>query len=284
MKRIGALLVAGAFALLAGCQSAPVTGRKQLMLVSEDSAIASSAQAYVEMLSPLEKQGKLDNNPAVTERIVAITERLIPQAIRYRPETANWQWSVKVIDDPKTVNAWCMAGGRMAFYTGLLVALKPTDDEIAQVMGHEIAHALAKHQAEKMSTAMATQVGVGFIGILAGDKYGGAAAQLAVAAAAVGVTLPNSREAESEADRIDIELAARAGYDPNAAVSLWQKMAKASGGGGKSDFMSTHPAPEKRQAALAVLVPQMLPYYLDKSPRQVYKLKPAPLSGTVGKQ
>ncbi|MFO1319956.1 MAG: M48 family metallopeptidase [Burkholderiales bacterium] len=284
MKRIGALLVAGAFALLAGCQSAPVTGRKQLMLVSEDSAIASSAQAYVEMLSPLEKQGKLDNNPAVTERIVAITERLIPQAIRYRPETANWQWSVKVIDDPKTVNAWCMAGGRMAFYTGLLVALKPTDDEIAQVMGHEIAHALAKHQAEKMSTAMATQVGVGFIGILAGDKYGGAAAQLAVAAAAVGVTLPNSREAESEADRIGIELAARAGYDPNAAVSLWQKMAKASGGGGKSDFMSTHPAPEKRQAALAALVPQMLPYYLDKSPRQVYKLKPAPLSGTVGKQ
>ena len=128
MKRIGALLVAGAFALLAGCQSAPVTGRKQLMLVSEDSAIASSAQAYVEMLSPLEKQGKLDNNPAVTERIVTITERLIPQAIRYRPETANWQWSVKVIDDPKTVNAWCMAGGRMAFYTGLLVALKPTDD------------------------------------------------------------------------------------------------------------------------------------------------------------
>lgn len=277
MKSIGTLLVAGVLATLVGCQSAPVTGRKQLMLVSEDSAIASSAQAYVEMLSPLEKQGKLDNNPAVTARIVDITERLIPQAIRYRPETANWQWSVKVIDDPKTVNAWCMAGGRMAFYTGLITALKPTEDEIAQVMGHEIAHALAKHQAEKMSTAMATQVGVGFIGILAGERLGGPAAQLAVAAAAVGVTLPNSREAESEADRIGIELAARAGYDPNAAVSLWAKMGKASGGSGKGDFMSTHPAPEKRQAALAALVPKMMPYYQDKSPKPVFKLKSVPI-------
>lgn len=283
MKKIAALLLAGIVAAMAGCKSAPVTGRKQLMLVSEDSAIASSAQAYVEMLGPLQKQGKLDNNPAVTEKIVEITERLIPHAIHYRPETANWQWSVKVVDDPKTVNAWCMAGGRMAFYTGLIVALKPSDDEIAQVMGHEIAHALAKHQAEKMSTAMATQVGVGFVGILAGDKLGGAAGQLAVAAAAVAVTLPNSREAESEADRIGIELAARAGYDPNAAVTLWQKMGKASGGGGKGDFLSTHPAPEKRQAALAALVPQMMPFYQDKSPRPVFKLKPMPLAVPAGK-
>jgi len=111
--------------LLAACQSAPVTGRKQLILVSEDSAIASSASAYVEMLTPYQKQGKLDNDPAVTRRITEITERLIPHAIAYRPETAEWAWSVKVIDDPKTVNAWCMAGGKMAFYTGLITALKP---------------------------------------------------------------------------------------------------------------------------------------------------------------
>jgi predicted Zn-dependent protease len=272
------LSVVAVTVFLAACKSAPVTGRKQLMLVSEDTAIESSASAYVEMLTPYQKQGKLDNDPAVTQRIVTITERLIPHAIAYRPETAQWAWSVKVIDDPKTVNAWCMAGGKMAFYTGLIVALKPSDDEIAQVMGHEIAHALAKHQAEKMSTAMATQVGAGLIGVIAGAKYGGAAAQAAVGAAAVAVTLPNSRTAESEADRIGIELAAKAGYDPKSAVTLWEKMGKLSGGGGKGDFMSTHPAPEKRQAALAELVPQMMPYYQDKNPRPVFKLRPQPLT------
>ncbi len=259
---------------LAACQSAPVTGRSQLLIVPEETAIASSKTAYLQMLSPLEKQGKLDNDPAVTKRIVTITERLVPHAINYRPETADWQWSVKVIDDPKTVNAWCMAGGRMAFYTGLIVALKPTDDEIAQVMGHEIAHALAKHQAEKMSQTMAKQVGLNVVGVLAGPKFSGLAMQAANSAAQVALTLPNSREAESEADRIGIELAARAGYDPRSAVTLWQKMAKVSGGSGKSDFLSTHPAPEKRQEALAALVPQMLPYFEDRSPRPVFRLKP----------
>ncbi len=281
--RSSAVLAVTAAVLLSACQSAPVTGRSQFMIVPESTAIASSATAYVEMLSPIQQQGKLDNDPAVTRRIVEITERLIPPAIKYRPETAQWAWSVKVIDDPKTVNAWCMAGGRMAFYTGLIVALKPTDDEIAQVMGHEIAHALAKHQAEKMSTAMATQIGAQAIGVLAGPRYGGLAAQAAVGAAAVAVTLPNSRGAESEADRIGIELAARAGYDPKAAVTLWQKMAKASGGGGKSDFMSTHPSPEKRQQALADLIPQMMPFYLDKSPRPVFKLKSEPLAAPAAK-
>lgn len=284
MKSLAALLLAASAALLGACQSAPVTGRKQLLIVPEETAIASSASAYVQMLSPYEKGGKLDNDPAVTQRITTITERLIPHAIRYRPETAKWQWSVKVIDDPKTVNAWCMAGGRMAFYTGLIVALQPSDDEIAQVMGHEIAHALAKHQAEKMSTTMATQVGAQVVGILVGDKYGGIAASAAVGAAAIAVTLPNSRQAESEADRIGIELAARAGYDPQAAVTLWAKMAKASGGGGRSDFMSTHPAPEKRQAALAALVPQMQPYYRDKAPRPVFRLESRPLGAPAAQK
>lgn len=271
MKR---LLIVCALIALAGCETNPVTGRKQFIVVSEDEAISSSTQAYAQMLQPLQQSGKLDNDPAVTARIVAITERLIPPAIAYRPETKDWQWSVKVVDDPKTVNAWCMAGGKMAFYTGLIVALKPTDDEIAQVMGHEIAHALAKHQAEKMSRAMATQLGVNAVAILTDARYAQMASQAAAAAAMVAVDLPNSREAESEADRIGIELAAKAGYDPKAAVTLWQKMAKVSGGSGKSDFLSTHLAPEKRMEALAALGPQMMPYYQDKSPRPVYKLKP----------
>ncbi len=271
MKR---LLIVCALLALAGCETNPVTGRKQFIVVSEDEAITSSTQAYAQMLQPLQQSGKLDNDPAVTARIVAITERLIPPAIAYRPETKDWQWSVKVVDDPKTVNAWCMAGGKMAFYTGLIVALKPTDDEIAQVMGHEIAHALAKHQAEKMSRAMATQLGVNAVAILTDARYAQMASQAAAAAAMVAVDLPNSRGAESEADRIGIELAAKAGYDPKAAVTLWQKMAKVSGGSGQSDFLSTHPAPEKRMEALAALEPQMMPYYQDKSPRPVFKLKP----------
>ncbi len=276
--RAARLLLTG-FALLAlaACETNPVTGRSQFIVVSEDTAIASSEQAYGQMLQPFQKSGKLDDDPATTARIVGITERLIPQAIAYRPETRDWQWSVKVVDDPKTVNAWCMAGGKMAFYTGLLVALKPTDDEIAQVMGHEIAHALAKHQAEKMSRAMVTQLGVNAVAILTDARYAQIASQAASAAAMVAIDLPNSREAESEADRIGIELAAKAGYDPHAAVTLWQKMAKVSGGAGQSDFLSTHPAPEKRMEALAALVPQMTPFYQDQSPKPVFKLKPLPL-------
>ena len=137
------------------------------MLVSEDSAIAASKQAYVEMLKPYAQKGKIDNNSALKDRIYRITERLIAQAIKMRPETKEWDWSIKIIDDPETVNAWAMAGGKMAVYSGLVEKLKPTDDELAQVLGHEIAHALAKHSAEKMSVAMASSIGVVAVGVVA---------------------------------------------------------------------------------------------------------------------
>ena len=276
MRKI--LLVLALLLTAAGCQSNPVTGRKQLMLVSEDSAIASSKEAYAAMLQPLAKEGKIDSDPATGARVREITGRLIAQAIKYRPETEKWEWSVTVIDDPKTVNAWCMAGGKMAIYTGLIQQIKPTDDELAQVMGHEISHALAKHTAEKMSRAMAMQVGLAAASVGAGasdSKYAGLALSGAAAAAVVALELPNSRSAESEADRIGIELAAKAGYDPNAAVTLWQKMGKVGGGDGSSrfDFLSTHPAPARRMETLAELAPQMMPYYQDKSPRPVFPLK-----------
>jgi predicted Zn-dependent protease len=277
------LLVLVVLATVAGCQSNPITGRKQLMLISEDTAIAESRQAYVAMLQPLAKEGKIDSQPATAERVREITSRLIAQAIKYRPETEGWEWSVKVIDDPKTVNAWCMAGGKMAIYTGLIQQIKPSDDELAQVMGHEISHALAKHTAEKMSRAMAMQVGMVGLGVAAAtqseSRYAGLAVSAASAAAIVALELPNSRSAESEADRIGIELAAKAGYDPNAAVTLWEKMGQVSGGGSsKFDFLSTHPAPAKRMETLAELVPQMMPYYQDRSPRPTYPLKDVPLA------
>ncbi len=273
--RVPALLTIAA--LLASCQSAPVTGRKQLMLVPESQAIEASTEAYAQVLAPISKQGKLNDNVAMKARVDKITSRLVAQAIKYRPETEAWDWQVAVIDDPKTLNAWCMAGGRMAIYSGIITQLNLTDDEIAQVMGHEIGHALAKHTAERMSTAMASDAALQIGAILLGN--GSAASQMGLQAAAVattvGVQLPNSRRQESEADRIGIELAAKAGYDPHAAPALWQKMVQATGTQGKSDFLSTHPAGEKRQEALAALIPQMMPFYADKSPRPEYRFKTA---------
>jgi len=234
------------------------TRRNQPMLVPEEQPIAPSKQAYTEMLQPIAKQGKLDNDPAVTRRVQAITNRLIAEAIKVRPETKKWDWSVEVIDDHKVGNAWCMAGGKMEIYTGLIKQVKPTDDELAQVMAHEISHALANHTAERMSVAMGTSLAVLAVGI-ATDNKGAAMAGTAVAAK-LAIELPNSRTSEAEADRMGIELAARAGYDPHAAVTLWQKMNKV-GGGSVPEFLSTHPAPENREQTLKALIPEMMPYY-----------------------
>ena len=244
--------------LLTACAT-NIAGRKQVMLVSESQAIEASKQAYSEMLAPLQQAGKLDSNQAQVKRINRITDRLVVQAKIKRPDSRNWEWSVKVIDDPDTVNAWCTAGGKMAIYTGLIQKLNPTDDEIAQVMGHEISHALLNHTAERMSVAMASDLALQ--AVITVTESSAATTSLASAAAQVALTLPNSRTSESEADVLGIELAAKAGYDPNAAVTLWQKMEQVSGNGGL-EFLSTHPAPENRQNKLRELIPSMMPYYL----------------------
>jgi len=236
-----------------------IAGRKQIMLVSEDSAIQASKQAYVSTLAPFEKEGKLDNNQSMVKRVNRITDKLIKQAIILRPQTKSWQWSVKVIDDPEMINAWCMAGGKMAIYSGLINKLSATDDEIAQVMGHEISHALANHSAERMSVAMAT--GLALQVLQSTTEASESTMGLTAAAAQVALTLPNSRLSESEADAIGIELAAKAGFNPEAAVTLWQKMGQANGNAG-FEFMSTHPAPENRQNSLRKMIPKMMPYYL----------------------
>ncbi len=257
--------------ILSACTTSP-TGRSQFMLVSPEQAISASKEAYIRTLQPLDDQGKIDSDPQLTARVKLITGRLISQAIEQYPHTRNWEWSVKVIDDPKMVNAWCMAGGKMAIYTGLLNKVKPTDDELAQVMGHEIAHALANHTAEKMSVQMATQMGMVALSVAAHDShYGGAALTGAALAASMAIQLPNSRDAETEADRMGIELAAKAGYNPHAAASLWQKMAKV-GGSSPPEFLSTHPAPGNRQKTLRQLAPQMMPYYEQQREHPVYAL------------
>jgi len=250
--------------MLSACANAPITGRSQLLVVSEEQAISMSESAYYEMLKEPAGKGRLDNDARLKQRVEKITARIIAQAIKFRPETAHWKWSIHIIDEPDTVNAWAMAGGRMALYTGLVKKIKPTDDELAQVLGHEISHALAKHTAEKMSIALATDMAVS---IFAPGNTN------AAKVATVAIELPNSRTAESEADRIGIELAARAGYNPNAAVTLWSKMAQ-QGNGKTIEFLSTHPAPQTRIDVLSRLAPQMMPYYRKKAAHPVYQFKP----------
>jgi predicted Zn-dependent protease len=251
MKQLLFLLLTAS--LVAACTTSP-TGRRQLMLISPDAAIVESKKAYLSTVSELDKENKLVDDPRLADKVQTITGRLVTEAIAMYPQSSGWEWSVAIIDDPDTVNAWCMAGGRMAVYTGLFEKLGLTDAEFAQIMGHEISHALANHTAERMSRAMATTLGV--IAVGAASDNTGVAMMGAAAAAKVALELPNSRTAEAEADRIGIELATRAGYDPDAAVTLWQKMAKV-GGNGPPEFMSTHPAPGNREAALARLTPEM---------------------------
>jgi predicted Zn-dependent protease len=274
MKFQKTLLSAALFAALAGCTTNPMTGRSQLSLVSEKQVIAQASSAYAKELSPWEKKGKVNNDPRLKARVDGITNRLVAQAIRYRRDSAQWDWQVTVIDDPETLNAYCLPGGRMAIYSGLIDKLHATDDEIAQVMGHEIGHALANHGAEKMSNSILAQ---GVVAVAAAsNKNGNAVMQGGTAVAQLGWLLPNSRGAESEADRIGIEIAARAGFEPAAAVSLWQKM-MAANGKGPPQFLSTHPAPDTRIKDLSALVSHMQPLYASasKSPVAVTSRMPA---------
>lgn len=257
----GVLLGIAMLMAMSGCSTNPITGRSQLMIVSEDSAIARSSGMYSSLIGELAESGKLSTDKEQIDRVKDITDRLITQAVTYRPQAKNWQWSVNVIDDPENVNAFCMAGGKMAVYSGLIEKLQPTDDELAQVMGHEISHALASHTAEKMSVQMASELAVVTATAMANPQNQQAVHDISALAAIALVNLPNSRTAEYEADKIGIELAAKAGYDPHAAVTLWSKMAKLSGGGSRFDFLSTHPSSPNRLEALAALEASMAPLY-----------------------
>ena len=259
----GALL---ATLLLTGCQTVNTTSggavgveRQQYMfsMLSSEEVNQSYAQSYAETLSEASSQGALETKSADANRLQSISKRLIKQVSTFRPDAAQWQWEVALIDSPE-INANCGPGGKIIFYTGILEKLQLTDAEIAAVMGHEIAHALREHSREAMSKAygvsLAKQGAAALLGLSDSSM------ELANAAVNYGMTLPNSRANENEADLIGLELAARAGYDPNAAVTLWQKMAKASQGS-SPEFMSTHPSSESRIAALQAAIPKVLPLY-----------------------
>jgi predicted Zn-dependent protease len=259
------LAMAVSAAFLPGCQTVETTqegavgvDRQQRMMVSAEEVHASSAKAYSQMMAEAQKKGALDRNAAQVQRVRAITQRLIPHTAVFRPDAAKWPWEVHVISIDE-VNAWCMPAGKMAMYTGLMERLKATDDEIAAVMGHEISHALREHARERISRQMGTQMAVGIAGALFG--VGELGQSLGNMVADVTLNLPNSRTHEVEADRMGVELAARAGFDPRAAISLWEKMAKTSNGGQPPKWLSTHPSHEDRISDLRAYSEKVMPLY-----------------------
>ncbi len=251
---------------LVGCQTVNTTSgdsvgvqRKQYMfsLLSTEQINQSSALQYQEMIQTAASKGMVERNTPNARRLEVIGQRLIKQAPYYRADAASWPWEVNLIKSPE-LNASCMPGGKIIFFSGIIEKLQLTDDEIAAIMGHEIAHALREHSREAMSKAYALEVGkLGLVTLLGLGEQG---MQLTNAAVEYGLTLPNSRSAETEADLLGIELAARAGYNPQAAVTLWQKMAQASSGA-PPEFLSTHPASASRINTLQAVVPKVLPIY-----------------------
>ena len=251
--------------LLGGCQTVETTkegavgvDRQQRMMVSEQDVNAAAQKQYAAMMAEAQKKNALDRDAAQVQRVKAITSRLVPQTAVFRPDAQKWAWEVHVLT-LNDVNAWCMPGGKMAVYSGLIEKLQATDDELAAVMGHEISHALREHSRESISRQMATQTAVGIAGALFG--VGELGQGLGNMVADVTLNLPNSRTNEVEADRIGVELAARAGYNPEAAITLWQKMAKLNSGGQPPKWLSTHPANEDRIKDLQVYAAKVMPLY-----------------------
>lgn len=216
--------------------------RKQTMMLASSTVNREAGKAYLQALGESGKKNQLNRDPAQVSRVRAIAQRLIPVTSTFRKDAPGWNWEVNVISSPE-INAWCMPGGKIAVYTGIIERLALTDDELAAVMGHEIAHALREHGRERASHALAQSIGFGAVGILLGLDE--SSMNLVDIISDLALNLPNSREHEREADRMGIELSARAGYDPRAAVTLWQKMGKA-GGAGPPQFLSTHPSSERR--------------------------------------
>lgn len=265
LKKAKWMVALGTTSLLVACTAMDTTSsgmvgieRKQYMssLVSEADLNQTAAQQYNQMISQARAQSALDVNQAQTQRVRTIAQRLIQQVGVFRPDAQQWNWEIHVINSDE-VNAWCMPGGKMAVYFGLINKTKATDDELAAVIGHEMAHALREHAREQMSQQMATNIGLSVLSAVTGSSLVG---DLGSTLTDVMFNLPNSRTHETEADRLGVELAARAGYDPRAAVTLWQKM-QALSGNGTPEFLSTHPSPASRINDLQVAAERVMPIY-----------------------
>ncbi|MCF8199313.1 MAG: M48 family metallopeptidase [Sulfuritalea sp.] len=215
-----------------------------------------AAQEYAQLKAQAAKQHALgpDNHPQV-KRLRAIAARIIPFAGRFNPNASHWKWEINLIGS-KQINAFCMPGGKIAFYSGILDTLKLSDDEVAMVMGHEIAHALREHARERAAKSQVTRLGATLLGELLGG--GGYTSALQIGGNLL--SLKFSRDDESEADIVGLDLAARAGFDPRAGVSLWQKM-MAANSRAPLEFLSTHPGGDGRIKKIEKHLPQVMPLY-----------------------
>ncbi|NOU10351.1 MAG: M48 family metalloprotease [Nitrospira sp.] len=262
-------LLAGGVALV-GCETNPYTGRKQLLMTSIGQEVQMGAQAFDQVKSDPKMRPSQD--PREVEPVKRVAARIVEAAKRskYAQMAQQFQWEVTIIKDDKTANAFALPGGKMAVYTGIFPMAK-TEAGLAAVMGHEVVHALARHGAERMSQGQAANVGMQIIGAAIGigsknPALGQAAMGALGVGAQVGVLLPFSRKHESEADYIGILLAADAGYDPRESVALWERMGHASGGGGQSEFLSTHPSHDTRIEQLKEWMPEAMAIYQKRTP------------------
>jgi predicted Zn-dependent protease len=244
-------------------------------LVPESQLEAAAMQQYTSIKQQARQHGALapDNHPQA-ERLRAIAKKLIPHATRWNERAAKWNWEINLIGS-KEVNAFCMPGGKIAFFSGLLSSLKLTDDEVAIVMGHEIAHALREHGRERaaksgLANAGAKIAGIGLSAIFGIDPNLSVAATGGVANLTM---LKFSRDDETEADVVGLDIVARAGYDPRAGIALWQKMAMVSKGA-PPQWFSSHPAGKNRIAEMRKRLPEVMPLYAKLKGKPVAELPP----------
>ena len=252
----------GFTALLAGNAQAQVdVGQASSMrkLIPAETLEASARQQYRQTLGEADSKGALapDDYPQL-KRLRAIAARLIPYTAQWNPDARKWKWEVNLIGS-KQLNAWCMPGGKIAFYTGILDQLQLNDDEVAMIMGHEMAHALREHSRERLAKSRATSMGLSVASQLLGfGQMGDVAANLGTQL----LTLKYGRDDETEADLVGLEIAARGGFKPEASVQLWKKMLAATGGGkGQPSFLSTHPSGNNRIQELEANLPKVAQLY-----------------------
>lgn len=270
------LLAAGAAAAAPALSQVEVGSSSGIRkLVPAETLENAARQQYSQVLAEARAKGALapDDHPQL-QRLHAVARRLIPHTAQWNARSREWKWQVNLIGS-KQINAWCMPGGKIAFYTGILEQLRLNDDEVAMIMGHEVAHALREHARERMGKQAATRLGANLVSSLFGL---GQLGDLAVGMGAQLLTLKFSRDDETEADLVGLELAARAGYNPEAGVTLWQKMLQANKGA-PPEFMSTHPAGDSRIQDIQKVLPRVQPLYARApKPEQVF----GPPSGSKG--
>ena len=264
-RMYSAILIALSLITFGGCQTTTSGGavgvdKPQLLLVSSQELEQVADKSYSKLKEEAITKGTLNEDHAMQERLLKITDRMKPHTAVFRPDAPNWKWEVNVITD-KQYNAFCMPGGKIVFYSGLIDGLKLSDDEISIVLGHEIAHALREHSREQVSQAIAASTAINLGAALLG--LGGGTADLANIGYEALVATKFSRSDETEADSIGLELSARSGYDPRAGITLWRKMAKGGEGGGQSftQFFSSHPDDKTRIEKLEKLLPTVMPLY-----------------------